>query len=57
MEKAESRFFASLRLCVRQKSSHQSATPKSPHAVDAGVKVMLCISLSPWFCVAKKANR
>ncbi|EKF04404.1 hypothetical protein FDUTEX481_02083 [Tolypothrix sp. PCC 7601] len=27
LEKAESRFFAPLRLCVRQKSSHQSATP------------------------------
>ncbi|EKE99891.1 MULTISPECIES: hypothetical protein [unclassified Tolypothrix] len=26
-EKAKSRFFAPLRLCVRQKSSHQSATP------------------------------
>jgi hypothetical protein len=27
--KVKSRFFASLRLCVRQESSHYSATPKT----------------------------
>ncbi|EKF01765.1 hypothetical protein FDUTEX481_07636 [Tolypothrix sp. PCC 7601] len=27
LDKTEGRFFALLRLCVRQKSSHQSATP------------------------------